>query len=48
MDHLPVVELLLKAGVDPNAADKVCWYSRFPVCPCGVGLTDIIVRTVLW
>jgi hypothetical protein len=23
MDHLPVVELLLKAGVDPNAADKV-------------------------
>jgi hypothetical protein len=23
--HLPVVELLLRAGADPNAADEVCW-----------------------
>jgi hypothetical protein len=26
--HVPVVELLLKAGADPNAADKVCWNSK--------------------
>jgi hypothetical protein len=26
--RLPVVELLLQAGADPNADDKVCWSSK--------------------
>jgi hypothetical protein len=44
---VPVVELLLTTGADPNATEEVCWIlSRFCVGGYGAGLTDVAVWMV--